>query len=515
LQPLLVPLHASGGMDSKREGDRVLLDAGWLYVFETEMQSGTCRNPEQLHGALWEQLKYRQYAFDRHGRLLGNRVRDDGKLCVEKGTMRYALVLPHTAAPLAEQARLELVPAMQAVVRPRFDSGPASLPAAGDYHYACASGRENIDTLLRLRPPAADGSISAVLDVMVTDAGKRLETMQVQMVGKKGAADGYVFTPRNTPHASQKYQVQHLTEYGARAFDNLRVGIKGAHCQAPEAELALKQDSPASWAAVRKEALHNNMLVRFRDYYSVQVSTPSRGQPSISSRHTFSYIGFLWQRRGEDAVHAWQCADRSFTVTIRPKRDLPLPYQDTANYPVRVPIAWRAANLSDGDAAIETKTSSDTYTLPVKAADSLTRTVPFTCLDEYAIRRGQRTGLPKQTVLHMGVGGDSFVVSRTPFTGQILADQVSQRYESQYRQFAYEMDKNAADSKRYMEEGARQVEQERANKKQADDLKKAQREAQKAAESKAEERRRKELACAREKAANGGKAKLFSDCAGL
>jgi len=164
------------------------------------------------------------------------------------------------------------------------------------------------------------------------------------------------------------------------------------------------------------------------------------------------------------------------------------------------------ANADRRGAAIETKTAADTYTLPVKAADSLTETVTFKCLDDYAIHAGQRSGLPKHTVLRMAVGGDEFMVSRTAFAGQVLADQVRQRYDYQYQQFVYEMNKNAEDNKRYMEEGRRRAEQERAqdeaNKKLAKEIEAAQ-----------EKARKKAAACAREKAINGGTADwFFSDC---
>jgi len=74
------------------------------------------------------------------------------------------------------------------------------------------------------------------------------------------------------------------------------------------------------------------------------------------------------------------------------------------------------------------------------------------------------------------------------------------------------LDANNAEWTEIGERTQRQMEQDEANRKLADEQAKVQREAEK----RAEERRRQERDCARERAANGGTANwVFSSCSGL
>jgi len=109
------------------------LEAGWLYVFETDVAQGACRVADSMRGqVVWDPLKYRQYSFTRSGQLSGSRMREDAKLCAEGDTMRYALVLPQSAPALPNNARLDVAQTskVSALVRQRFDTD-VPLPFAG------------------------------------------------------------------------------------------------------------------------------------------------------------------------------------------------------------------------------------------------------------------------------------------------------------------------------------------------------------------------------------------------
>jgi len=608
LNPLLIFVHKNGGMDSKREGDKVPQEQGWLYVFETEVPAGSCRNPEKIHGELWEQLKYRQYAFERSGKLLGVHTREDGKLCAAgDGSMRYALVLPNQAETLT--AGLELAPAMQRFARQRFDNSPALIPAIARHQYRCSN--QTIESLFRVRDTAPDGSIQAQLHVLVierqTDPLKvwqtqektgslthwktqnklleswkasmqgiksvaddqifLLEHMQLDMQGVKDASGGYVFRPVRTLQASQKYQLQHFTDYGARTFDNVQAHIRGLPCANPAPTLTLQGTSAAGWEALVAQAQRNSkvaeerilqaqtlqqqkkLLARqqsrtedlagsaanFHKHYHLNIDKYQVDNARVSGEARDGISGWgnvfsllLGGQLDITRYKAWayQCSDRRYTITIRPKQDLDFPAASVEKYPVSMTMNWTLVQLFDNGQQ-QAQSANETVSLPVRREDSLVTTLNFTCVQEHyqsvaATEKGRDylTTTEKQSALYLGDTSQE-VVHHAKFTGNLDNQAISREYAKQAALLEEYVDRHNAEIERTRawqnspEGQAAQYrqEQDKANKKLLEAQKKALRDAQKEADKKAEEHRRKARDCEREKRANGGKARtVWTSC---
>jgi len=525
MEPLLVFVHRDGGMDNEREAAKLPLQEGWLYVFEHEVLPGTCRSADQIHNPLWEPFKYRQYAFDRAGRLLGDALRDDGKLCAgNKGGMRYALVMPHRAPVLPSNDRLQLAPAMQAIARQRFSSDIGSVHRSGHYRYTCNDDAEQVETLLTIEGSDADGRIRAWVDMYLFHHGRhQAEHIKAELQGYQDEAGQYVFTPDNTLKAATRYQLQGITDAGARPLDHLNVAMRGLQCNADAADFAYASSDEtthstavaAAFDAVSEGTAGDGQF--FADNYSVQIVRYELGSSRVGGANDGA-PGFLERLAGVFFGHgdrnywAYQCSNRTYHITIRAKHDIP--YAGTERYPFKMPVAWRLVQaLSGGNS--NAQTSSEYYLLPARMGESVSDTVTFGCVDEYHTMRGSE----QSAQLRMDVGATSRVMHRAEWTGAINHAAVNAEESRQLALLSKALDQNNAEWAEIGRQTDRQMEQDRINQEQAkvvaEATKKAQREAQKEADRKAEERRRKELACAREKAANGGKPKLFSDCDGL
>jgi len=178
-------------------------------------------------------------------------------------------------------------------------------------------------------------------------------------------------------------------------------------------------------------------------------------------------------------------------VTIRPKRDIP--YAGSERYPFKMPVTWRLVQALSGGNSHE-ETSREFYQLPARMAESVSDTVTFGCVDEYHTMRGAE----QSAQLRMDVGETSRVMHRAEWTRAINYAAVNAEESRQMALLGRELD---ADNAQWAEIGARsqrQMEQDEANRKLADELKRAQERA---------------AACARERARNGGESDwFFSNC---
>jgi len=504
MEPLLVFLHRDGGMDSEREAAKAPLQDGWLYVFEHELLPGTCRSADQIHNPLWEPFKYRQYAFGRDGRFQASRLRDDGKLCAGEGGMRYALVMPHRAPVLPDNGRLQLAPAMQAIARQRFSGDLASVHRSGHYRYTCNDGSEQVETLLTIEGSAPDGSVRALADMYLFHHGRHeFEHIKAELQGHRDDNGQYVFTPDTILKAATRYQLQRMSDAGARPLDHLHVAMRGLQCQADAADFAYAGSDQAAHAtavaaafdAVSEGTAGDGQF--FADNYTVQIVRYELGSSRVGGGQD-RIPGFLDAALttlfgGEFNLKAWayQCSNRSYHVTIRPKRDIP--YAGSKRYPFKMPVTWRLVQALSGGNSHE-ETSREFYQLPARMADSVSETVSFGCVDEYHTIRGTE----QSAQLRLDVGETSRVVHRAEWTRAINHNAVSAENSRQWASLTSRAQQAGADYADAWDAGSRQAEQDEANRKLADELKRAQEKA---------------AACARERARNGGESNwFFSNC---
>jgi len=503
IEPLLVFVRRDGGMDSEREGRKVPLQDGWLYVFEHEVLPGSCRNAEQIYHPLWEPFKYREYAFARDGRLLGTAQREDGKLCARgDGSMRYSLVLPHRAPVLPDNARLPLAPAMQALARQRFADDIHRVHRSGHYHYTCNEGREQVETLLSIEGRTPDGGIRALADMYIFDHGRhQVEHILAELQGQMDAHGQYVFTHQSTLTAAQHYQLHSIREHGARVLDHLQVNMRGLQCQADAADFVYVNSGQAAHGtavAARFDAISEGTTGDgqfFADNYSVQVryevGSSRIGGDNQGAPGFFARLGAVFTGDRTRKHWAYQCSNRQYHVTIRPKRNLT--YAGSERYPFEMPVTWRLVQtLENGNRHVET--SYGFYRLPARMTDSVSKTVSFGCVDEYHTLRGSE----RSTQLYSDVGDTSLLVHRAEWTGAINTVAVHAEDSRQRAILSDMLDQDNANWAESWERARQKTEQDEANRKLADELKRAQEKA---------------AACAREKAKNGGSSNwFFSNC---
>jgi len=499
IKPLLVPIAQTGGMDVAREQAQAPLAEGWLYVFELDVPAGQCRVPDSMQGlVVWDPLKYRQYTFARSGQLLGSTMREDGKLCAQGGTMRYALALPQSAAPLADTTRLELAHNLQTVIRQQFDARVLP-PFSGTYRYQC--GGETLDALLTVRSARADGSLNALLDVMaVNDKTRTMSKLKLELRGVKNPGGNYVFTPVNTLLAAPGYQVSSVSEFGARPLDHLRIAMQNLPCQPTAADFAYVGYGAEHWQASAhdtQQRLAASDVKFLENNYAITVSYKQGASRIESGRDN---IPGFWGRilgDGKKTLQAWayQCSDRTYTITIKPKKDIP--YAGTERYPYTVPVSWRLVQHMDSSSH-ETKYAA-TYKLPVRTADSVSDEITFKCVAEL---HSNRSGEEKTSRLQAQVGENAITLHRAEMTRAIDSKAVYSAASKQWDALEKAIAAANATTRQVKEATDRRMEQDRAKMEQdraiKETLKKAQEKAQ---------------ACAREKAKNGGKSTwFFSNC---
>jgi len=90
------------------------------------------------------------------------------------------------------------------------------------------------------------------------------------------------------------------------------------------------------------------------------------------------------------SARAWQCSDRTYTVSIRPKRDIA--YIDEVNNPnpVVIDATWSLSHVVGGDTASAGSTSRK-LNLPLRRADQVSETFTFNCVNDLHTDQGEET----------------------------------------------------------------------------------------------------------------------------
>jgi len=143
---------------------------------------------------------------------------------------------------------------------------------------------------------------------------------------------------------------------------------------------------------------------RLTNHYDIQVAH-HYGSPQIGGSHD-PLPGFLDRLFGADGSdlrsHAWQCSDRNYTVTLRPKQNID--YVDAARnaYPVTIDATWQMNQVIGGNTNTAGTTSRQ-LKLPIHRANQVSESFSFNCVDDLHTDRGQETA----SELRMTLAGQS------------------------------------------------------------------------------------------------------------
>jgi|GEM_PF-2131839 len=247
------------------------------------------------------------------------------------------------------------------------------------------SGRKSVATLDR------NGTIIRMFDVNETDEiilhDKYLE--RYALIVPYGWLEAYA-------HPSSK-----ILPFNPLSRSQLPQAIIRAQAQQAQTErlmalVRLKKQQDAEFLAWSRD------FNRLQNYYDIQV-THRYGSPKIGGSHD-ELPGFLDRLFGNDGSNlrsrAWQCSDRSYTVTLRPKQNIA--YVDAARnaYPVTIDATWQMNHVIGGSAATGGSVSRQ-LKLPIQRTNQVSESFTFNCVDDLHTEQGQET----ESELRMALAG--------------------------------------------------------------------------------------------------------------
>jgi len=174
--------------------------------------------------------------------------------------------------------------------------------------------------------------------------------------------------------------------------------------------LKLKKEQEAEFIAWSRD------LGRLRDHYEINVSyqysnpridgTYDDPSPGFLSGIVSFVAGLLGYSGGNDSsnlsARAWQCSDRTYTVSIRPKHDIAYVDARRNAYPVAIDATWQLSQIISGSTATA-GTASRQFKLPIHRTNQISERFTFNCVDDLHTERGQETA----SELHMTLAGQS------------------------------------------------------------------------------------------------------------
>jgi len=133
------------------------------------------------------------------------------------------------------------------------------LQAGKGYQYSYVCGDNEAQSLFYVQSRGADGSVTAIYDLLIPDFGKNtVGNLRVQLKGSKNAEGVYAFTPVKTLKNLPKYKLNGIRAWGD--LEGLEVNLSGSNCGSADS-LGLWTKAPDSFTTV-SEAFEVNVANR-------------------------------------------------------------------------------------------------------------------------------------------------------------------------------------------------------------------------------------------------------------
>jgi len=278
----------------------------------------------------------------------------------------------------------------------------------------------------------ANGTITHLLDI---EGGSEIDWSTVAdghylLITRKDWFDAYHIKPGDKLPIARAASKQEWPQLVAAATANQ------SRTEAALAKVPLKKQQEADFLRLAQDSN------RLREAYHIEVKH-AYANTRISGTHD-SLPGFWARLLGNDgsnlSARAWQCSDRRYTVTIRPKRDID--YVDVVNNPnpITIDATWSLSHVVGGDTSAAGSTSR-TLNLPLRRADKVSETFTFNCVNDLHTDHGQETASELSMAL---AGQSSFRVHQTNFNNPVKRDAVYAENSRQWNLLSQAIDAHNA-----------------------------------------------------------------------